>query len=889
MTISHNITINGAAGYAASVSSGGSGSGDPDWGNVSLLLTGDDLLDHSATPKTLTVNGNTSVNTATKKFGASSLSFDGSTGYMTIPSSNDFVFGTNNFTIECWINTTDAKAYSGIINDNSYHTTTSNFLIMLNQVAGKVTFWKTDTVLCTSATSINTGSWVHLAVVRDTSTSVKMFINGVLDTSATIASNLTFGTGTGLLVGNQNGFARTLQGYLDDIRITKGVARYTTNFTPPTAALPIGAYVAGTSTPVADPSTSKYVSLLLNGDGTNGAQNQTFIDSSSNNATITRYGDATQGSFGPFGNSWSNYFDGSAGYMAIPDSTAFDLSGGTFTVEAWVNLSSFSMNPYIVDKRNQGAILGWGCFINTAGKMMFFTANGSYNERTGTNTVPLNTWVHLAWSFSAGTARMFINGTLDSTFTGVVIPNPTVSVWIGRPQTYSSYLAGYISNLRIVKGTALYTANFTPSTSPLTAVSGTSLLTCQSNRFKDNSTNNAAITVYGDTKVVKDSPFPEVYDKTIQGGSAYFDGNGDYLSVPSSTNYDFSTGDFTIEAWVYWVGGASQCHILSRWGSNFSYRLYIDTDKLTFGNSISGAILVDTTALLKNTWVHVVLSKYNGLIRLFKNGILVSSASDTASYSTAATNITINALDSAGNGTMNGYISNLRVVKGTALYTANFTPPTAPLSAVANTSLLLKCDNAGIVDATGKNDLVTYGNAQVSTTQKKYGTGAMYFDGTGDYLTLPPDDIFKFGTGDFTVEGWVNQSANNTYSVFLEIGEHLTSAGIIFLVNNASARSASVFSAAFFGGETLPALSQWYHVAWVRSTGVLKIYVDGVSTGSVAFTNNISSNTTTIGYSRSTVASSGYYLNGYIDDLRITKGLARYTANFTPPTAPLTL
>jgi hypothetical protein len=230
---------------SATVSAGASGYySDPYWSKVGLMLTGDDLLDKSANVKTITATGTVASTTSVKKYGTGSLSFDGSTGYLTSSASNDYVFGTDNFTIECWLNTTDTKSYSGIINDNSYHTTTSNFLIMLNYVAGKVTFWMTNNVLCTTATSVNTGNWVHLAVVRDSPTSVKIYVNGVSDTSATISSSLTFGAGSGLLIGNQNGFTRTLAGYMDDIRITKGVARYTSNFTPPTYSLAISAAIS---------------------------------------------------------------------------------------------------------------------------------------------------------------------------------------------------------------------------------------------------------------------------------------------------------------------------------------------------------------------------------------------------------------------------------------------------------------------------------------------------------------------------------------------------------------------------------------------------------------------------------------------------------------------
>jgi hypothetical protein len=84
----------------------------------------------------------------------------------------------------------------------------------------------------------------------------------------------------------------------------------------------------------------------------------------------------------------------------------------------------------------------------------------------------------------------------------------------------------------------------------------------------------------------------------------------------------------------------------------------------------------------------------------------------------------------------NGYISNYRFVKGRAVYTSNFVPPIAPVTAVANTSLLCNFTNAGIIDNAMMNNLETLGDAKISTVQSKYGGSSMFFDGTGDYLSF---------------------------------------------------------------------------------------------------------------------------------------------------------
>jgi hypothetical protein len=173
------------------------------------------------------------------------------------------------------------------------------------------------------------------------------------------------------------------------------------------------------------------------------------------------------------------------------------------------------------------------------------------------------------------------------------------------------------------------------------------------------------------------------------------------------------------------------------------------------------------------------------------------------------------------------------------------------------------------------------GNAQISTAQSKYGGGSIAFDGNGDQLTTPSNNAFAFGTGDFTVEAWAYEIARSTYPTVIEIGNHLGAAGIIFLTNNGE-NLAGIYSGGFFAMTATGSLAAWNHYAWVRSGNSIQTFVNGIGGGAASFTNNLT-NATSI-----TIGGIGgiYDLNGYIDDLRITKGVARYTANFTPPTAP---
>jgi hypothetical protein len=207
--------------------------------------------------------------------------------------------------------------------------------------------------------------------------------------------------------------------------------------------------------------------------------------------------------------------------------------------------------------------------------------------------------------------------------------------------------------------------------------------------------------------------------------------------------------------------------------------------------------------------------------------------------------------------------------------------PTAPLIAVTGTALLLNTVNAGIFDNAMMNDLVTVGNAQVSTAVKKYGTGSMAFDGTGDWLTFVDSPNVQLGAGDFTIEGWVYLSALGTARGFLSKGTSTT--GFSFGVN-ALNQLVFNYTATSLTATTPLLISTWYYVAVVRSgsaTGNLKIYLNGSVDATSGGAVNDNFNQTSIGYvGADRVATSP--MNGYIDDLRITKGIAR---TITTPTA----
>ena len=856
--------------------------------NTQLLLnyTNGGIYDNAAVADYETV-GNAQVSTAVFKYGTGSMYFDGAGDYLYVPSNLAFAFGTGDFTIEFWVYLNSVTG-TQILYDNrpangaypAIYMNGASIVYTVNAGAGQIT-----------GSNLSVSTWYHIAASR-TASQTKLFVNGT-QVGSTYADTTTYLQGP-LRLGADFTPSNYLNGYIDDLRITKGVGRYQYNFTPPAAAFP---NIGGTVTLTADPY-FRNTTLLLPGNGTNGAQNNTFLDSSSNAFTITRNGNTTQGTFSPFSQTgWGNYFDGNGDYLSIADNAALDISGD-FTIEFWANVDSGNTDlAGIISHRDQSTFTNgtdWAIRVETsAGKIGFgYDSSGNYYDM---GSYVVGEWAHYAITRSGTTIRTFKNGTQVATATSSSTWSSTAAFFIGRNVSGFDY-KGFLSNVRLVKGTAVYTSNFTPSATPLTAITNTSLLTCQSNRFLDASSNAFAITVNGTPSVQAFSPFAPTaaYSASTVGGSGYFDGSGDSLNT-TATQIIPATTTYTVEAWIYPTNVSALREIVNQGNNNTvnQFFFYINTT----GDL---RVLMKTTTLssgytvIPNTWTHVAFVSNAGAYTFYVNG--VSVASGTGALAPQNTTVYVGATQ-GGIEPFLGWISNVRI-SDTARYTSNFTLPTAPFTSDGNTRLLLSATNGGITDATAKNNLETVGNAQISTTQSKFGGSSMYFDGTGDYLTIPNSIFFDFGAGDFTIEMWVYPTAVGQSSLTLlyckpngsgysgiTLGQGV---GAYTAVIYASSTGSTWNLASGVSAGTMTA-NAWNHVAVCRYGTNLYGFVNGVlgSTTSVSTTALVSTTTqVSIG---SSLGTANTYLTGYIDDLRVTKGIARYTSNFTPPTSAFLL
>jgi len=636
-----------------------------------------------------------------------------------------------------------------------------------------------------------------------------------------------------------------------------------------------------------------YVTMLLHGDGTNGAQNNTFVDSSTNNFTITRNGNTTQGSFSPYGSGWSNYFvRSSSQYLTVSNSgSQFTFGTGAFTIECWVNLATmpsstgYPASYWLFGGGPVNSNPGIDFYLNNT-QIGFNLTDFTSPTAIGNHGMSVGVWYHVAVVRGGGsnqTVSIYVNGTRVATASSVTATanaaTTGISISAAEPAgATSGNFDGYISNHRVVKGTAVYDptqSTLTVPTTPLTAITNTSLLTCQANRFFDASANALTITVNGTPSVQRFNPFgaSTAYSTSVIGGSGYFDGSGDYLIVGNPIDLDVN--NYTIE---FWFAGSN---FELSWGTSGGYcPVAINSaGAVYFANpsNTSWQANVQNVIIKDGTWNHYAIVRQSGSTKIFRNGVQIGTPAAPSSNSPNG-NVTVGLYDTGAQ----GFVSDFRAVVGTAVYTSNFTPPTAPLTAITNTKLLLSMTNGAIFDNAMMNDLETVGNAQISTSVVKYGTGSLYFDGSTSNRIRPPASInYAFGTGNFTVEAWIYVNSLTPENFIFDTRSSVSTAGMGFNIEPSTGKLRYSGSANNVLTSTGVTTGVWTHVAWVRNSGTITGYINGVSGGSAANSDNLTQTNGEVG----NVPFASVGTNMYIDDLRITKGFARYTANFTPPTA----
>jgi hypothetical protein len=846
-----------------------------------VAVNSSQFLDESANSFVITRAGNTSQGSFSPYFpGGWSAFFDGTGDYISLPDNEVFNFGASNFTIECWVYTIGGTGEYAIYGQRASSLVYTP--VYLGMKAGGIYILASDGASWiinpgfASGNAVTPNVWSHIALVRNGS-NFTAYINGQAGQSGTSAATLINPTDNVTIGASSAAGDTPWLGYISNLRVVKGTALYTANFTPNVTIF--SAYdTANTSL------------LMLRG--------STLTDDSATGSPLTPTGDTKTTTFSPFSSftitpkSFSYKFSGTLDYLSNVSSN-LAMSTGDFTIESWVysragsnnGVFQISGNTYGLANSNTNTLA-----VGISSNKAVVKANNNSYTSTGVSILG-NAWNHIALTRLAGNTRLFINGNLDNTvgLTGNIVDSvnyTSANIAIGGYNTTGNLLNGYISNFRVVKGSALYTANFTVSSTPLSIVSGTALLTANSATISEVS-NNLTLTGNGNVTPSKYNPFGETvtsavaYDQGLHGGSAYFDGTGDYLTTPSNLAFAFGTGDFTIEGWFYFSGTISTYQRIW-WFSTDTDNTEINSSALRFGGT--GQTTITGSTLTANRWYHIAYTRQSSNGKLFLDGVQVGATTTNSYNSSTARTLTIFAT-SAGLNPATGYVSNFRVIKGTAVYTGNFVPPTAPAAPTSNTSLLLNFTSNGIVDLTGKSVLESNADVRVTSNVKNFGSGSYYFDGTSDFLlvnTRSPE-AYAFANADFTIEMWYNPYITSVRQTLYD-ARPSASEGVyptLYLDSTNSIRY-YVSSVDRIVGGSLTA-NTWQHIAVSRTSNTTRLFINGTQTGAAYTDNNVYLN----GAQRPVIGSNGTVgtsvLNGYIDDLRITKGYSRYSGNFSVP------
>lgn len=371
------------------------------------------------------------------------------------------------------------------------------------------------------------------------------------------------------------------------------------------------------------------------------------------------------------------------------------------------------------------------------------------------------------------------------------------------------------------------------------------------------------------------------------GGSCYFDGAGDYLTILDNADFDFSGGTFTIDCWVRPTSLASiRCIFQQSTDASNRCQLFINTDgsvqfTVTAAGSTVVSVVTNISAVAVDEWHHIALVEDGDSWTIFVNGSISGTSTDTSRCANYTGNAFIGILYDGTTSPFQGYIDEFRITAGVARYSA---------SAIDSyTKLLLHCNgmdaSTTFTDSSPSAHTVTANNqAQVDTAQSKFGGASLYVDGNDDSLSVPDNADWDFGTGDFTIECWARWSAVNAVRVLMDVGRGQTSNGVFLCTYGVSGELEPYINGVkVANGAFIPVVDTWYHIALSRSGTDVKSFVNGTIIGTGTNSANITGSTEGV-HVGADYNGTGDEFIGWIDEVRISKGIARYTAAFTPST-----
>jgi hypothetical protein len=660
---------------------------------------------------------------------------------------------------------------------------------------------------------------------------------------------------------------------------------------------------------LSDPLFNK-VTLLIRGDGTPAANVSSTVDSSPNAFAVTTVGRPLQGTFSAYSpHGWSISCNSTSDYVSNAiNSTTPAIGTGPFTMECFVyyNFEPTTGGVLLGSNTQQNGVDIYYDGTQVIGRYAAATPVNILNSGYKLSNTTMNNWHHIVMARGGSNVAMWIDGTRVASNTGQTTNyNPAASSPYFRALAGGTQGAFYLSNIRITNNDVYGVGNTTitvPTTS-FTRTANTLYLMGNKNNFLISNavTDKIYTSLTGTPYVVPFSPFIKniAYSANVHGGSVQIPQDARYYTVTNSSSFAFGTGDFTVEYWHY-------PHAYSQTPTVFDFRGTGSIDGLAdainstgqpsiYKNSLGGSLLTGfaNNALHLNSWNHVAYVRSSNVLSIYVNGKFSGSNTDTTNWVAP----TLNAFIGKNNGTAytNGFTQDLRVVKGTAIYTAEFDTPTSPLTAVANTVLLLNFANAAIKDYSGRNNVVEDTDnqgGQTSNRAAKFGNTSIAFNAGNSTTIAPPyqtrlsvrknQGVMRFGLGDFTLEFWMLYFYPNANAGVWDPRSTIAN-GVVphFYLNTgrlyywvAGLDRITTYNSLIEG--------KWYHIALCRYNNNTRLYINGAQAGATyADTNNYLDEM--IGFGHAPAATPGF--DGFMDEMRITH-YARYTDKFfTIPSA----
>jgi hypothetical protein len=643
-------------------------------------------------------------------------------------------------------------------------------------------------------------------------------------------------------------------------------------------------------------------------------------------------------------------------YISFTDSSTLNISWGNASVyttcECWINPTTYNAsNGLIFGKCGplQLAALDWSITLSSNGNIIltYNTVSNGQQVYTTSSTIPLNKWSHITFCYSSPNFYIGINGVVVSiALVGTITNNSSGNYFTIGQYNNTTRFIGYMTCIRVMSGSsasyAVYTtATYIPPIYPLTKIAGAAvcvILRANAKYIVDASGNianpnmyasgiiNGGVTyintplapIYGSLSSTTGLSQPGYKGSLVStppacDGALYFNGLiGSYITNTSSVyNFAWSAG-FTLEFWANFlsfpsgVSGSVQPSLIGNFSATSSTTPWWAfgpnaSGQLTFwyASTPSNKIINISNMLAINTWYHLAITSNGTNIYIFINGVLQLTSSISSASSINSTNFTIGQYNNTN--AMNCLLSNIRLVGGTALYTASFIPSSGPLI-LASTGTTIACIRASpyITDTTSRfsftNGQYLYGGicAVPNPTQvgvpPPSGEGVIYLPGIrNSYLTFENSVASTYG---FTLEFFVNYiSFTNEFL----IGDYdATSSSSVRWYFGATSTGAVRYNN--YNNSIIITTAQqlttnkWYHIALVYnpiSPFLTQIYINGQLAGSASQSAASFSNTYfSIGGNQT------YFTNAYISNVRITQASVAanliYTSQFTVPnTIPL--